>query len=96
MQLWIGPTDIFRRDSLIKFGAGGVVNLLCWCRFRVVLNEAKLEMQSTFLTCPRNGHCCDSSIVYEEGLRWEFRVHIFLKLYLAFVIQELRIADLQI
>ena len=45
MLLWIVPTDIFRRDSIIKFGAGGIVKLLCRCRFRVILNEAKLEMQ---------------------------------------------------
>jgi len=43
MLLWIGPTDIFHRDSFIKFGAGGFVKLLCWCRFRVISNEAKLE-----------------------------------------------------
>ena len=44
MLLWIGPTDVFHGDSFIKFGVGGFVKLSCLYRFRVILNEAKLEM----------------------------------------------------
>jgi hypothetical protein len=53
--------------------------------------------QSTFLTCPHHGRFRESSIVYEAGLRWQFRVHFFfLKFLVACFVQEFRNTDLQL
>jgi hypothetical protein len=95
MLLWIGPTDIFHRDSFIKFVAGGVVKLLFLCRFKVTLNEAKLEMHRVYFLLAHSMVTVVTALPStKKASSGNSKSTFFLKFQLAFFIQDFRIVNL--